>query len=416
MIKSIRSKTIFLTGAIALAIVIAFGVFNAFSKGANDFSVFYEAWHLVLSGRGTEIYKVSPDRFLYGPGFAWVLAPFAMASKNVALAIWCAAKIFVVGFIAKEFSKRINREDPTLSLGLSLWGIALVARPLLIDFSYGQVNLFVLAACVWALLGRISSKHSPYGEVVSWSVLTWVALSKLFPMPLLVAPWLVTRGIKLDKIKNERLGILLGFLVVLLPPLLSLGWTGAWELLLGWRDALISRGLPLESHNQSFTALLYHYLSGHPTQILSEGATPLFLGWASLSTSQIGLISLFWTTLTLGFALGWICSGSKHESLKWSVVTIGLLIVPSHLIWKPYFVMSLPLAVLFIHQVYKKNNWVSYLAAVCLFVGVNLTGFDFVGHNWAAHIEAGSVLLFMHLILIFLVASNWCTLLNKAER
>ncbi|MEO5968783.1 MAG: hypothetical protein ABIQ95_02550, partial [Bdellovibrionia bacterium] len=147
-----------------------------------------------------------------------------------------------------------------------------------------------------------------------------------------------------------------------------------------------------------------------------EGATPLFLGWASLSTSQIGLLSLFWTTLMLGFGLGWICAGSKHESLKWSAIAIGLLIVPSHLVWKPYFVMSIPLAILFIHQVYKKNNWISNLGAVAIFMGINLMGFDFVGHNWAAHIEAGSVLLFMHLILIFLVASPWGSLLNRAQR
>lgn len=399
-----RSKIVFLTGAIALAVVILFGVFNAFSKGANDFSVFYEAWRLVLVGRGAEIYRVSPDRFLYGPGFAWFLAPFAVLSKNAALAVWCVAKILALGFIAKEFSKHLDEKDPTLSLGLSFWGIALVARPLLIDFSYGQVNLFILAACVWALLGRTHSRCSPSGDVARWGVLTWVALSKLFPLPLLVIPWAVTQGVKLGRIKNERLGILLGFLTILVPSLLSLGWGGVWGLLLGWRDALISKGLPLDSHNQSFTALLYHYLSGYPTQILSEGARPLFLGWASLSSGQIGLLSLFWTSLTLGLILGWICSGSKHESFKWSVITIGLLIVPSHLIWKPYFVMSIPLAVSFVSQVSKKNNWYLYLTAVALFVGINLTGFDFVGHNWAAHIEASSVLLFMHLILIFLVA------------
>jgi hypothetical protein len=414
--KNIRSRTVFLTGAAVLSLVIAFGVFDAFSKGANDFSVFYEAWRLVLIGRGAEIYKVSPDRFLYGPGFAWCLAPFAALSKNTALAIWCAAKIMAVGFIAAEFSKRLKHVDSILSLGLSFWGVAFVARPLLIDFSYGQVNLFIVAASVWALLGRNTLKPSPYEDVACWGVLTWIALSKLFPVPLLVIPWLVTRDIRQDRIKNERLGVFLGFVIVLLPPLFSLGWGGFWELLLGWKDALISRGLPLESHNQSFTAFLYHYLSGHPTQILSEGATPLFLGWASLSTSQIGLLSLFWTTLTLGFALGWIFSGSKHEAIKWSAVTIGLLIVPSHLIWKPYFVMSVPLAIIFIHQVYKKTNWTSYLAAIGIFMGINLMGFDFVGHNWAAHIEASSVLLFMHVILIFLVASNWCSMLNRAKQ
>ncbi|MEO5969541.1 MAG: glycosyltransferase family 87 protein, partial [Bdellovibrionia bacterium] len=207
MTRSMRSRAVFLTGAIALTLVIAFGVFDAFSKGANDFLVFYQAWHLVLIGRGAEIYTVSPDRFLYGPGFAWCLAPLAALSKNVALAIWCAAKVVAVGFIAKEFSKRLALEDLPLSLGLSFLGVAFVSRPLLIDLAYGQVNLFILAVCVWTLLERSSSNRSPYGDVARWGILTWVALSKLFPIPLLAIPWLVTRNLTKDKIRNERRGI-----------------------------------------------------------------------------------------------------------------------------------------------------------------------------------------------------------------
>jgi hypothetical protein len=411
MEKAIRSRNVLLSGAIAVGIVVAFGVFHAFSRGANDFSVFFEAWRLVLSGRGAEIYKVSPDRYLYGPGFAWLLAVFAGLPKNVALVMWCAAKISVIGFIAHQMSSWISNEssnppDSSLSLGLSLWGIAWVARPVLLDFSYGQVNLFILGACIWALLGHFNSSRSRFGDVLSWGVLTSIALSKLFPLPLLGVPWLVAQGIKKEKLKSEKVGIILGVMIALVPPILSLGWRGVGQLLVDWRNALISKGLPLESHNQSFVAFLHHYLSGQPTRIQSEGPAPLSLGWSVLSMDQIGLLSLFWTFSTLGIALAWIGSGNRHKSLEWSVVAVALLIVPSHLIWKPYFVLTIPLAVLFLYQVYKKGDWISYLTAIGIFIGINLTGFDFVGHWWSAHFEASSIILFMHVILIFLVVRN----------
>ena len=174
-------------------------------------------------------------------------------------------------------------------------------------------------------------------------------------------------------------------------------------MLWAWRDALVLKGLPLESHNQSFIAFLHHYLSGEPTHILSEGGVPRLLGWSTLSIHQIVLLSLFWTATTMSFTLGWIFSGSKHEPLQWIVVTIALLIIPSHLIWKPYFVMSMPIAIYFFHQCNHRSGWVSFLIITSIFIGINFTGFDFIGHHWGPYFEAASSLLLMHLILLLSV-------------
>ena len=50
----------------------------------------------------------------------------------------------------------------------------------------------------------------------------------------------------------------------------------------------------------------------------------------------------------MGLILGLDTSGHKFVPLSWIAILIGLLIIPSHLIWKPYFVMnsaiSLPVA------------------------------------------------------------------------
>ncbi len=399
--KRLFSKKFFLVlGWVSLLGVIFFGILRAYTKEGHDFSVFYEAWRLVLAGRGTEIYRVSPDRFLYSPSFAWLLSPMAFLPKNTALGFWCALKVAVLGFMIHRLSGTSDRKKLFLSWGVSVWGVVLIARPVLIDFEYGQVNLFIVAACLWGLTGHFEKTNSAFWEILRWGILTFVAVVKLFPLPLLIVPWVVTEGIDPKKLKLERQATFLGLAVALFLPLLSLGLEPTGKLFLDWREALLARGLPMESHNQSFTALLYHYLSGRPTSVLSEGSHPLVFGQAWLSEFQIVLLSLFWTITLMGLILAWVILGSRRRYKVWIAVLIALLIVPSHLIWKPYFVMSLPLAVLLVRQHVDHPRWVSLGILISIFFGINLTGFDFVGHHWAAHLEAASLLLMIHLAMI----------------
>jgi len=417
-----RLKAFCEAGIVVLFAVLLQGIYRAFSHGGNDFSVFYEAWSYVLHGNGARIFHVTVDRFLYTPGFAWLLSPLAVFPKNSAFAIWCLAKVFIVGFLVSRLSSKSGPDSTfagnrLVSLGTACWGVVMLSRPLLIDFEYGQVNLFIVGVCVWALLGHFENKTSSFKDGIRWGILTFVALAKLFPLPLLLVPWVITRKVDERKLQIERRAIFLSGLVTLFIPVISVGWSGTWALFLEWREAILARGLPLESHNQSFIALLHHYLSGCSTPVRSEGG-PLFFGMNLLTPMQIELLSVAWTLVTLGITLGWILRGASassqnHDSQgfsyrKWIAIAIGLLIVPSHLIWKPYFVLSIPAAILVVQEAMtelSKNQW-KYLklgALLFLFVGINLTGFDFVGHLWAAHFEAASLLLLLHLAIMLIL-------------
>ncbi len=415
MILGSRSKIVSILGILAVVLLVSVGTFRALTRGGNDFAVFYEAWRLVNTGRGADIYQVSPDRFLYAPGFAWILSPWGLLSKSAALATWCLAKAFLIGFLIQklsascQMSKNGKIGQSSLGVGLSAWGVVLIARPLLIDLEYGQVNLFILGACVWGLLGHFEKEPSLV-DFPRWLLLTFAAIAKLFPLPLLLVPWCVKSGISSRKIKVERCAIIVGVLFTLLVPVITQGWSGTFHLLLDWRDAVLARGLPLESHNQSFIALLHRYLSGIPTHVIAEGAPPVLLGWKWLSSEKIRLLSLFWTMGTFGVILGWIVSGSLYSPFKWIAVLIGLLIVPSHLVWKPYFVMSMPLAIWVIHQALEKKRISLLLGILVLFTVINLTGFDFVGHQWGAHFESASLLLMAHLAMIGLVMREEATI------
>jgi hypothetical protein len=402
-------------GMILAALIVSVGTFWAFDRGAPDFSVFYAAWRLVLEGRGAEVYQATPDRFLYAPGFAWILSPLALLPRNAALALWCFLRAAVVGYLVREFQARRGQDgfSPAAgaeqgasfsarisTLGLAAWGVVVVARPLLIDFQYGQVNTLIAGACAWALLGHFRRSEGSAGDFVRWFVLGAAAMAKIFPLPLLALPWVMRGQISRRKLWIEYAGVFLGLLVMLLLPAMSVGLSGAWELLHQWRLALVSRGMPLESHNQSFMAFLHHYFSGELTHVVAAGMNPVALGSAWISEGAITLLSYAWMAVSAGFMLAWLLSAPRRAPLTWIAVMIGLLILPSHLVWKPYFVMALPAAILAVRRAV--TAW-QLTALIVIFVAINLTGFDVVGHAMGARLEAASVFLWAQLGLLWLV-------------
>jgi hypothetical protein len=380
-------------GLLIASLIVTIGTFWAFGRGAPDFNVFYAAWSHVLAGHGAEIYRDSPDRFLYAPGFAWLLAPLAALPRELALAIWCFAKAGVVGMVVREFQASSARRLSMASLGMAAWGVALVARPMLIDFQYGQVNILILGACAWALIGHWSRERGAAGDLIGWFVLAVAAVTKLFPLPLLAVPFIACAGVAPGKLARERVGLVAGLVVMLLLPAVSVGVDGLLPLLAGWKEALVSRGMPLESHNQGFGAFVSRWFSGEPVHIVALGMESVHLGAEVLSKSTIQLLSLAWTALTAGALLSWLLlRASNTAPLRWIAVLVALLILPSHLVWKPYFVMFLPLAVIAMGAIARKSPVRQALLAAG-FVVMNLSGFDLLGPDWGARAEAASAML-----------------------
>jgi hypothetical protein len=108
----------------------------------------------------------------------------------------------------------------------------------------------------------------------------------------------------------------------------------------------------------------------------------------------ISMLSIAWSLIGLGVLFAWILKGSVGDPLRWVAVAIGLLFVPSHLIWKPYFVFGIPGAMVL---AFSSQYWLLGIA----FVLINLTGFDIIGGFWSGHLEAASLFLWVHLTLMF---------------
>jgi hypothetical protein len=401
-----RYFPIFLAG-----ILVSVGTYWSFERGGHDFLVFYDAWKLVILGRGAEIYVNSPDRYLYSPGFAWLLAPIGLIPVSTALALWCLAKASVVYWMIQTLAAKIYRASRQSAapvsvdgaLAIASAGFVLVARPFLIEFQYGQINTFILAISLWALLSFYEAEENPDSASklwLPWFSLGLIAAAKIFPLPLLLFPYFRKEGNKPNSVAKSA--SLLGIVTAWFLPVITEGPRGAAVLLMAWRDALIGKGLPFETHNQSFIAMLHHYFTTEPTHVIALGANPVVFGseFLHLGPARIAEISLAWSFLVVGILLAWIIHSKKVDPFKWVAVALGLIFIPSYLVWKPYFVLTYPLAVLMIWR-YRSKKWL----IVAGFTAMNLTGFDLLGGVWAARLEGASVFLIVH--LSFLACALW---------
>lgn len=400
--------------AVSACLIMVVGTFWAYERGGGDFSVFHEAWRLVLQGRGMEIYRATPDRFLYAPGFAWLMAPLGALPRPWALAVWCLAKSLVLGACVHALGRRS-------SLWAAAGAVALLARPILIDFQYGQINLFILGTCVWAMLTHFGGARArPSIRFISWFALGIAAVTKIYPLALLGVPIGTLLNAKLVRTRNPKLngtaadrglapsvsvlapeiqGALLGIGLVLFLPVLSTGLTQALSLHGQWIEALRGRGLPMESHNQSFAAFLHHTFTATSTHVVALAQSrDYFIRALVIPESTVLVISVAWATVALLFTLGWMVRGARSgRELEWSAVLIALLIVPSHLVWKPYFVFGLPLAAVLLHRARGAPAWFGLAAVLVL---INFTGVDVLGYETAGRVEAASVLLWAHLAML----------------
>ena len=82
----------------------------------------------------------------------------------------------------------------------------------------------------------------------------------------------------------------------------------------------------------------------------------------------------------------------------WAGVFVALLILPSHLVWKPYFVFGVGLGAAVMPWVLERRE--RLLFAVPLFFFANFTTYEFLGRPVAAYFESYCSMMVAHLGLI----------------
>ncbi len=386
-------------GLVLLLLLVSIGTFRAWSFEGRDFSVFHAAFLCVTEGRSLEIFRDGPDRYLYAPGFAFFFSPFGLLSEKTGLLLFSILKIGALVHLLVTLRERQLRP---ISLGILAWGALLTGRSLLVDFTYGQVNFFVAWAAFQALWLHLGDHKNRTLGFLSWFVASVAAASKLLALPILLVPWL-RRGRPVAAWERAGTGVGVGSLIAL--PFLAEGWNAGVLLHQQWLKALQGRGFPLETHNQSIPAFIHRVLGESPSPYIAmEHAFDFSLRWISDAQAQVlsGLAVLAAAALVLGWVayplirkdLLW----RPAQSALWAALLIGLLILPSHLVWKPYFVFGVGLSAILMPWVLEKRE--RLLAWIPVFLFSNFTTYEFVGRPAAAYFEAFCSMMMAHTLLL----------------
>ena len=173
-----------------LAVLLLPGAFVHYAQGNlqfNDFSVYYTAAHAVIEGLDPYATRGPTGRpYIYPPGFAVLLAPFAALPYSAAAVLWTA-----LGFAAVLASLWLCLDLLGVARGATAWtlgGFTLVCSGRVLDgeLGNGQANSWVLlgiAASVWLVARRRAA--------LGGFALAFAIVAKL--TPLLLVPYYAMR-------------------------------------------------------------------------------------------------------------------------------------------------------------------------------------------------------------------------------
>ncbi len=151
----------------------------------GDFFVYYRTGHRVLHGMA--IYRADDtDRFLYAPIFAIAFAPFALLTRHAAQGLWFVFNAwglvaFITGTVIMLFGRSRRLSAPLLAIP-----VLLSFRFIGNNIEHGQINLPVLALCVWAIVYAREDRPRLAGVMLAAAVL-------VKPFALLAALYLILR-------------------------------------------------------------------------------------------------------------------------------------------------------------------------------------------------------------------------------
>jgi Glycosyltransferase family 87 len=361
----------------ALAALLALGLgaatlHKAQGLGSPDFRVFYVAARHVLMDP-ENLYRVSPDRYLYPPGTAILLLPFAF-SATFALHqwIWHGLLVLLLFLLASQ--------------GLAeLCAMAVLTRYLLVTFMYGQINLPVLA--LMALSGSQLEKGASAGAGAFWALASGL---KIYPAVL--APAFFRR----DRWRAWLAAGLVGLTFALLPflvfgPALGLG------LYREFFEALRAKGLPLHSHNQSLAAFLLRI--GTPEPFILHGVGLTSWGWLHLPSSVAHALAWLIGGAVAGFSWRTAWREGLGARVCLSAAAFSFLFL-SHIVWKDYLLfLFFPLSELFTRWPKQRSFWLGGTLLGLL----TLSSPDILGAELATRCDAASI----HLWAAALVWGAW---------
>jgi hypothetical protein len=338
---------------LALWIYIAGLGISATLRTQGDFFVYYRTGHRVLHGMA--IYPPDDsDRFLYAPIFAIAFAPFALLPRHAAQAAWFIFNAW--GLVAFVVGSGVMLFGRTRQLSAALLAVPIVLSFRFIgnNIEHGQINLPVLALCVWSVV--YSREECPI-----WSGVMLAAAILIKPFALLVAIYLVLRS------RWRVLGwsIVAGAAMFALP-LLVLGPRDLVDQTAAYFHSVASMTAQYRTMltNQSAVSAIARLVERFGDSPSASGDIPFDLGMA-LEVILVALVSV-WTVRS--------ADPSEGERAADAFALAGFFcLMPAFapISWKSYFAALLVPYMLLTDELYEKRRrepvaWALVVASVLL--------------------------------------------------
>lgn len=354
--------------ALVFALVITFATVPKILRlNSPDFRVFYTAaQNAIHAPQDLYNFEKGPDRFLYPPVTGILLVPFGFSS------FWKVHQFLWHGLLGLLIFLLAHRS------WAAFWAMAIVSRYLAINLGYGQVNLVIL--------GLITGTHLALSRKSLWAAPAWVLGSfvKVYPLAQGMEFLLRKRWREIGLAVATALGLLL-------LPVLTWGWDQAWQLHREFFTALGSKGMPLESHNQSLSALLLRVFT-------KETFTLHAYGWTTWGFVELPVWLLRGSALAIGAsatALTWLRAHRRGLPLDYATATAFSLIFLSHIVWKDYFLfLALPLQQILDRRPSGWKWWIGVYALV-----VTISSPDLLTHKVTVWLDAWCIHFWAAIIL-----------------
>jgi hypothetical protein len=179
--------------------------------------------------RGLDLYRAADAAwpFMYTPAAAWLFLPLSVLPARIAAAAWNVGSIGAFGFAAARWRATLLEEPRFRS---APWAPAIatlvLAQSFFLELFHGQVNLLMLALCLWPFTAA-GRRH----ELWSGLCLAVAVLLKPTAIVVLAAPLALRRTRILT-------ATLVAGLAMHVPLLARFGCTGALEQLHAWAATL----------------------------------------------------------------------------------------------------------------------------------------------------------------------------------
>lgn len=366
---------------------VAYGWFSALRQVAHgDVFVFYTSGVRFASGESLYAGKASGLTFMYPPFAAAVHQILALFSLKVASGIFSALNL-VACFVTLLFSGNWFQLRWGLGKQAVLGGMLLTGFYFFLNLELGQNNIFLLLLTLAALELWLRDRFVLAGILLSGVI--FFKLTALFLMG-----WMVLRG-------NLRFiyGLVAGFLICLLVPVLFRGWEQSLQ---DWREFhlyffrfMLGGHVYTDLRNQNLAATLLRLLC-EPLGKYPHATVNLFsldILWVKAGVKWLGLL------LTGVLSVWMVRKRLARQPLHLAEASLFLCLsqLLSGLTWNQHLVMLLPVSVLAVGEFLAHKTLAYRIWLVVLGMGT-LSAKFFLGTQ--IQIYAYSVGLFTWILLV----------------